>query len=187
MLKRTLFATVVAVVLLGGSAYAGSRWVISSTQQIKPSVLKQLRGHAGPQGATGTPGASGAAGPAGPAGIATIQDVDASTSYCAFGNSCDVESVTATCPGSAIAVGGAANANTIDADVSTFVGGGIYIAQVDNESNFSGTLSVTAVCASGSGVQFALRRPNERSSSAAASAAAQELAALRNQQHSQNR
>jgi hypothetical protein len=178
MFKRTLLATVVAVGLLGGSAFAGSRWVITSTHQIKPSVLKQLRGQTGPQGAIGAPGASG---PAGPAGIATIQDVDASTSYCAFGSSCDVESVTATCPGSAIAVGGAANASTIDTGVSTFVGGNIYIGEVNNESDSSGTLSVTAVCASGSGVQFSLRRANERSNSAAVSAAGQELSELRNE------
>jgi hypothetical protein len=97
MFKRTLFATAVAVVLLGGSAYAGSRWVITSTHQIKPSVLKQLRGQMGPQGATG---AAGAAGLAGPAGIATIQDVDASAPYCPNTDSnCDVVSVTATARG----------------------------------------------------------------------------------------
>lgn len=54
--------TVAVVFAMSGGAYAASKVLITSTKQIKPSVLKQLKGKAGPQGVAG------AAGPQGPAG-----------------------------------------------------------------------------------------------------------------------
>ena len=79
----TLVATCALVVLgLAGTAAAAShpRYVIRSTKQISPKVLKQLRGKsgskgvAGPQGPAGTngTGANGAAGPQGLPGIPGI-------------------------------------------------------------------------------------------------------------------
>ena len=59
----------------GGAVAAGHHYVITSTKQMKPSVLKQLKGAKGPrgvrgaqgaQGAQGVQGAQGAQGPAGP-------------------------------------------------------------------------------------------------------------------------
>jgi len=55
---------VVAVVALvfaigGGAAFAAKKYVITSASQIKPSVLKQLKGQAGPQGPAGANGANG--------------------------------------------------------------------------------------------------------------------------------
>ena len=64
-------ATVAVVFAMSGGAYAANKYVISSTKQIKPSVLKQLTGKGGPAGspgAAGTAGTAGAVGPAGPAG-----------------------------------------------------------------------------------------------------------------------
>jgi hypothetical protein len=60
-----LLALVALFVALGGTAVAAKHYLITSTSQIKPSVLKALKGHAGPPGAAG---ASGAAGPQGPQG-----------------------------------------------------------------------------------------------------------------------
>ena len=61
-------AVVVFVFALSGGALAAGRYVVSSTKQISPKVLKALRGDAGPAGKAGAAGATGVAGAAGPAG-----------------------------------------------------------------------------------------------------------------------
>jgi hypothetical protein len=77
--KRLSYANVTATLALvfalgGGTAWAAHHYLIVSTKQIKPSVLKQLHGAKGANGANGTDGTNGtngtngATGPAGPAG-----------------------------------------------------------------------------------------------------------------------
>jgi hypothetical protein len=70
--KRLTYAnvamTLALVLAMTGGAYAAGRFVITSTKQIKPSVLAQLKGRAGAAGATGVAGVAGVAGPQGPAG-----------------------------------------------------------------------------------------------------------------------
>jgi hypothetical protein len=60
----TVIATLALVFAMTGGAYAASKYVITSTKQISPKVLKALAGK------TGKNGANGAQGPAGPAGAA---------------------------------------------------------------------------------------------------------------------
>jgi hypothetical protein len=69
--------TVGALFLMTGGAYAAKHYVITSAKQIKPSVLKQLRGKVGkagpagkegPVGKEGKAGGQGVQGPAGPTG-----------------------------------------------------------------------------------------------------------------------
>lgn len=78
-MKRTILVLTALVFLGGGSAFAATHYIITSTHQIKPSVLDQLRGARGPQGpqaatgAQGPAGTIGATGPQGPAGAAGSQ------------------------------------------------------------------------------------------------------------------
>ena len=66
MRRRVTYAnvamTLALVFAMTGGAYAASKYLITSTQQISPKVLKSLKG------ANGKNGAAGLAGPAGPAG-----------------------------------------------------------------------------------------------------------------------
>ena len=66
----TVVAVVALVFAMTGGAFAASKFLITSTKQIKPSVLASLKGKAGAKGAAGPAGAQGAAGAQGPAGTA---------------------------------------------------------------------------------------------------------------------
>lgn len=61
-------AVLALVFAMSGGAYAANRFLITSTKQISPKVLKALKGAPGATGANGANGAPGPAGPAGPAG-----------------------------------------------------------------------------------------------------------------------
>ena len=70
--RRLTFAniamTLALVFAMSGGAYAANKYLITSTKQIKPSVLKQIKGKAGANGAQGTTGPAGAQGPQGSVG-----------------------------------------------------------------------------------------------------------------------
>lgn len=57
--------TLALLFALAGGAYAAGKYVITSTKQISPKVLKALQGKTGAAGANGAPGAQGPAGSAG--------------------------------------------------------------------------------------------------------------------------
>ena len=63
-----MIATLALVFAMTGGAYAAKKYLITSTKQISPSVLKSLQGKAGPAGANGAQGPAGLQGSAGPAG-----------------------------------------------------------------------------------------------------------------------
>ena len=60
--------TIALVFAMSGGAFAAGKYLITSTKQISPKVLKSLQGKAGANGASGATGPAGAAGPVGPAG-----------------------------------------------------------------------------------------------------------------------
>ncbi len=61
----TVIATLALVFAMTGGAFAAGHYLITSTKQISPKVLKAL---AGKNGTNGLPGAQGPQGPAGPTG-----------------------------------------------------------------------------------------------------------------------
>jgi Collagen triple helix repeat (20 copies) len=73
----TVIATLALVFAMSGGAYAASHYLITSTKQISPKVLKALKGKPGANGKNGANGANGAngtpgaTGPAGAAGAGT--------------------------------------------------------------------------------------------------------------------
>ncbi len=68
MSYANVVATFALVFAMSGGALAASKYLITSTKQIKPSVVASLKGKAGANGAQGAAGAQGPAGPAGAAG-----------------------------------------------------------------------------------------------------------------------
>jgi hypothetical protein len=85
--RRVSYANVAATLALvialgGGTAWAAKHihYLITSTHQIKPTVLKQLHGAKGANGTNGTNGAQGPAGPAGAAGAVAGYAVTESSS-----------------------------------------------------------------------------------------------------------
>jgi hypothetical protein len=74
MRKRLTYANIVATLALvfamSGGALAASHYLINSTKQVNPKVLKKLKGAAGKTGAAGTAGPAGSAGVKGETGPA---------------------------------------------------------------------------------------------------------------------
>jgi hypothetical protein len=72
--KRITYAnvamTLALLLAMSGGAYAASKYVITSTKQISPKVLKALAGKPGVKGSVGAPGAVGPAGARGETGTA---------------------------------------------------------------------------------------------------------------------
>jgi hypothetical protein len=83
----TVIATLALVFAMTGGAYAANKYLITSTKQISPKVLKSLKGKAGPTGPTGPagpagaagPGTAGATGPQGSAGAAGVKGENGAT------------------------------------------------------------------------------------------------------------
>jgi len=58
-------ATLALVFSLTGGAFAATHYLITSTSQLSPKVIRQLRGHRGPKGERGPQGVEGERGPQG--------------------------------------------------------------------------------------------------------------------------
>jgi hypothetical protein len=136
-------ACLTAIGLMSEPAFAKAK----STKHHKPTAHTVLRGPAGPQGAQGPVGPQGPAGSPASVRVQYVQNTGAYGPYSSGASS--VQSVTAYCPAGFVVMGGAVNASTISAHVSTYVTSTSYGAIVDNASSYYGNLYVTAICASG--------------------------------------
>jgi hypothetical protein len=150
----TVLAAVALFLALGGTAAAAGHYLITSTRQIKPSVLKALHGASGPRGPAGasgpagTPGAPGPQGPRGEAGPSTLSSlaiVRAPDVKVAAGK--EATSV-ATCPAGSHAVSGGEysgfairNGSEMSADHQS------WIVLVTNLSGVETNLEAIAYCA----------------------------------------
>jgi hypothetical protein len=80
-----VIATLALFIALGGSAVAAKQYLITSTSQISPAVLKKLEGPKGPSGTTGAPGATGAQGAPGANGTPGVPGGRGETGSVAIG------------------------------------------------------------------------------------------------------
>ena len=101
-IRRRLTYTNVAMTLalvfaMSGGAYAAGRYVITSTKQISPKVLKSLQGKAGKAGANGAAGATGSQGPAGANGKDGVNGTNGANGSNGVGVTSSVEPKGANC------------------------------------------------------------------------------------------
>jgi hypothetical protein len=80
-IRGNLVAWLALFVAMGGTSIAASHYIITSTKQIKPSVLKKLRatGPSGPRGVSGAPGAPGVPGAKGSDGAQGLAGLSATS------------------------------------------------------------------------------------------------------------
>ena len=139
--RRISYANVVATLALvfalgAGSAYAAHKlhYLISSTKQIKPSVLKTLHGAKGPAGVTGVTGPAGAPGPTGPSDgyFATIAGSSPATSTAV--------TVSVTVPAGSYIVTGTGQEQNSDATLSASLKCSLLAGATSLAANFSTAL-----------------------------------------------
>jgi hypothetical protein len=156
-----VIALVALFFAVGGTAIAAKQYLLTSTKQIKPSVLKELRGRKGatgsqgPAGAVGPQGVAGATGTQGPSGSSTLSYVSAGP-YAVGPGAQTGGSVT--CPSGQIVSGGGAYGNSASSEQSidasfprTGPGSSVpnqWGAYFDNNTGVSNTFTVYAICVS---------------------------------------
>jgi hypothetical protein len=102
-------ATLALILAMSGTAIAAKHYIITSTRQIKPSVLRKLRGKAGPagrQGPAGPAGPQGPQGPGGPAGPSNLSGIQVEEGPTVHVQPKEVRGALAFCPRGMAAVSG---------------------------------------------------------------------------------
>jgi hypothetical protein len=156
-------ATAIAMLALffaiGGTAFAAHHYLVTSTSQIKPSVLKALRGQtgpAGPAGQAGATGATGAPGPAGPSNLSTLTTVTGPTVEVLNDTVGVAEAV---CPAGSHAVSGGGTGGIAGLDVSEMeTTRQSWFVLTNNETGITIKIHAQAQCA-GAGQAVAARAP----------------------------
>jgi len=117
----SIIASLALFLALGGTAAATSHYLITSTSQIKPSVLSKLKGRrgaigpAGPAGPQGRGGPQGLEGPTGPSGATGAQGLPGPSELSALAivrgavskvSNLETGTTTATCPAGSHVISG---------------------------------------------------------------------------------
>lgn len=135
-------------IALGGTAIAAKHYLITSTSQIKPSILKQLRGRTGPPGLAGANGANGAQGPQGPAGPTSLGRLTSVTGPKNLVSPSSIGESVATCPSGNNAVSGGYFSVGHSAHVFSSVGfSSAWHVALNNEGEETATVQAVAYCA----------------------------------------
>lgn len=144
-MSRKLWAVPAAgclLLFLSGGAIAASRYLITSTRQIKPSVLRQLHGATGPAGPPGTFSSAGVTTVSGPSAPMCAS----SPSTCAVGSS------VATCPAGDVVLSGGYDGETdppVDATAGYDepLGSNGWEVIISNNAAIPASFHAIAVCA----------------------------------------
>lgn len=147
MRKGILIGTVLGLLFAGTSA-AASRWLITSTHQIKPSVLHQLHGARGKTGVAGAPGHFSTA------NVSVVQGAPVFLCPAGQAQACNVGSGFASCPQGAVALSGGwapagnglVNTTIVDSHPDDGAGSQWFVL-MDNESAIAESFTPYAVCA----------------------------------------
>ena len=123
-----------------GASFAAHHYLITSTSQIKPSVINSLRGHTGPRGPAGAPGKFSANN----LGVVVGPNVTLGLS----GSGTDVESSLAQCPAGTTIVSGGYGGLLINGTVpaSEPSGNGWYVLANNNSAVVTATIQAVAIC-----------------------------------------
>jgi len=141
-MKRPSAALVVAgaalFVSVAGTGAAATHYLITSTSQIKPSVLAQLRGRTGPKGPTGTFNAH-------DLHVIAGRQVALGT----YGNSNDGGTAFATCTANTSIVSGGYSTNLVNGHItiSQPYGNGWAVTAINDDPSATPYIQAIAVCA----------------------------------------
>jgi hypothetical protein len=151
VLKRLSPVTAIACVALffsmTGAGFAADHYIITSTSQIKPSVLSKLKGKAGQAGTAGVVGANGASFTSADIGTVEGSEVVLCTSG---GGSCAVGTSTAVCPAGSVVLGGGWSGDVVEgtpATSSSLAGNSWTVTFTNDSSDVAAHFTAYAQCA----------------------------------------
>jgi hypothetical protein len=151
-----IIASLALFFALGGTAVAASHYLITSTSQIKPTVLSKLKGKPGPQGPAGPAGpqgaggSQGAVGPQGPAGLSNLSAITTVVGPTVEVENDKVEATGAECPAGdrAVSGGGYGSISGLD-DSEMETSHTSWFILVDNTSGITLKIHAAVECAAG--------------------------------------
>jgi hypothetical protein len=183
----SIIACLALFLALGGSAIAANHYLITKSSQIKPSVLRKLKGNVGRQGPAGAPGAGGPQGPQGPAGPSNLSALVLLTGPEVFVPSGEVKAAVATCPPGQHAIsGGGFNSITELGDSQMSSDHSSWFIIVNNESVIGVNVRAVVTCA-GAGQAVAARNTSGAAHAATVTQAEALVAKLRTDKASDHR